>query len=100
MDTERIFKLLVSVSVIFAIGILILAFLMSCTIPQSELIKDNKLPIECKTLLAMAHLNQKSVDKNSIVPIAQSCKEANRFVRCERYIKDRTLFAECRALLK
>jgi len=74
--------------------------LVRCTIPQSTLIDNKDLPIECKTLLAVAHLNQKSVDKSSIIPIAQSCKEANRWLRCAPLIKDRTLFAECRALLK
>jgi hypothetical protein len=78
----------------------IAAMSMRCNLQRSELIKDDKLTIECKLAIEAFYYLQKSADKSTIVAIVQACKESNRFSRCEKFIENRTLFAECKELLK
>lgn len=66
----------------------------------TDFIKDPAYTPECKISVLQGYYMQKAADKSALVNLSQSCKESNRFTRCDKYIDNRTLFAECKELLK
>lgn len=92
-------KTLLSI-IYFTIALFFALFASRCNLERSELVRDPNLTIECKVAIDALYYNQKQTDKTAIVEAIRACKESNRYVRCIQYIENRTLFAECKELLK
>jgi predicted small lipoprotein YifL len=91
-----------AISIIYFIAALFFALFASrCGLKYpADFIKDPAYTPECKISVLQGYYMQKAVDKSALVELTKSCKESNRFTRCEKHINDRTLFAECKELLK
>ncbi len=74
-------------------------FMAKCNLSRSTLI-DHNIAIECKILLEESYLTQKTNDKAFLITLIQKCGEANKFLRCEKYIENRTLWEACNGSLK